>query len=223
MDLGCGPGNSTELVQRHFTNAVVYGMDSSPEMIEAARARLPDVRFEVADIATWHSIDAPFDIIFANAALQWVQQHEVVVPALLRQLASGGHLAVQIPDNLQEPAHQLMREVATDGPWASKLKSAPRAMDSRHSADWYYQTLRGHGARVDIWRTTYYHQLAGGAKAIVEWFKGTALRPFIQPLSEDERLEFLKRYETAISKAYAVGPDGTVLLPFPRLFFVAER
>jgi len=222
-DIGCGPGNSTELLHERFPNATIVGMDSSANMIEAARKRLPGVRFEIADIAAWRT-PGPFDLILANAALQWVPDHAAVLPALIAKLVPGGSLAVQIPDNLDEPAHRLMREIAEQGPWAEKLAAAPRVRDNnRHPADWYYRTLRNQVAKVDVWLTVYHHPLAGGAAGIVEWFKGTGLRPFLEPLDETERSDFLTRYEAAVASAYPAFPEGTVLLPFPRLFFVAMR
>jgi trans-aconitate 2-methyltransferase len=221
-DIGCGPGNSTELLQARFPDAVITGMDSSADMIEAARKRLPGIHFEIDDIIRWgHS--GPFDVILANAALQWIPGHESLLPKLVTRLAPGGSLAVQIPDNLEEPAHRIMREVAADGPWAVKLADASSARAARREADWYYSLLDGCGLGVDIWRTTYYHHLAGGASAITEWFKGTGLRPFLQPLDEDEARGYLARYEAAVAQAYPAMPDGSVLLPFPRLFFVATR
>lgn len=223
VDIGCGPGNSTELLRQRYPQARVEGMDSSPEMIAAARQRLPGVRFEVGDIAGWrHDGPAP-DVIFGNAVLQWVPDHAKVLPALVAQLAPGGHLAIQMPDNLQEPAHLLMRQVAQQGPWAGKVGDALKRRDETRGADWYFRVLREAGASVDIWRTTYYHQLAGGAGAVVEWFKGSALRPFLQVMDETEKATFLARYEEAVRPAYPIFEDGTVLLPFPRLFFVARR
>ena len=115
-----------------------------------------------------------------------------------------------------------MREIASDGPWAAKLKDAAGARAERHSAEWYFRLLRPFAPHVDIWRTTYFHPLAG-AHAVVEWLKGTGLRPFLDPLEESEREAFLARYEAAIAKAYPAEADGTVLLPFPRLFVVAAR
>lgn len=219
-DLGCGPGNSTELLQQRFPEASILGMDSSPDMVEAARKRLPGLQFEVADLATWGN-SGPFDLLLANAVLQWLPDHATLLPALLERLAPGGSLAVQVPDNLDEPAHRLMREIASEGPWAQKLVRASEARSSRHSASWYYQTLHKAGAAVNIWRTTYYHPLAGGARAVVEWFQGTGLRPFLAPLDAEERTAYLARYEAAVTEAYPALPDGMVILPFPRLFFVA--
>ncbi|CAO3431277.1 trans-aconitate 2-methyltransferase [Azospirillum doebereinerae] len=223
VDIGCGPGNSTALLRERFPGATVTGIDSSADMITAARKRLPDLRFDIADIAAWQGSDGPFDLILANASLQWVPDHAALLPALLDKLGPGGHLAVQMPDNLEEPAHRLMREVAADGPWAAKLADAHRAREDRHNAEWYYRALRDAGASADLWRTVYFHPLVGGAGAVVEWFKGTGLRPFLDPLDEAGRAAYLARYEAAVAQAYAALPDGTVLLPFPRLFFVATR
>jgi trans-aconitate 2-methyltransferase len=221
VDLGCGPGNSTEVLKQRFPNALVSGFDSSAEMVEAARLRLPDVSFEIEDIRNWDGKGGPFDVILANAVLQWVPDHAALLPALVAALAPRGSLAVQMPDNLEEPSHRLMRETAGQGPWASKLTEASEARLSGLEANWYYRVLRDLGATVNLWRTTYYHSLAGGPGAIIEWLKATGLRPFLQPLDEAERSAFLERYRTAIAKAYPAFPDGTVLLPFPRLFFVA--
>ena len=220
-DIGSGPGNSTDVLRERYPEARIIGLNSSPDMIVAARKRLPDIAFEVADIRRWRPKE-PLDVILANAVLQWIPDHETLFPALIAKLKPGGALAAQMPDNLDEPSHRLMGEVASDGPWAAKLKDAAAARTERHLADWYFRLLRAHAPHVDIWRTTYFHPLAG-ARAIVEWLKGTGLRPFLDPLDESERQAFLARYEGRITKAYPAEPDGTVLLPFPRLFVIAAR
>lgn len=223
VDLGCGPGNSTELLQAHVPDASVMGLDSSPDMIEAARTRLPSTRFRLGDIEGWHAEGTAPDLLFANASLQWVPDHAALLPRLVGQLAPAGWLAVQVPDNLDEPAHRLMREVALSGPWATKLAAASRARAARHAPDWYVRVLRSAGADVELWRTTYHHILTGGAEAIVQWFRSTGLRPFLQPLDEAEQAEFLARYGSALASATPEFDNGSVLLPFPRLFFVARR
>lgn len=222
VDIGCGPGNSTQLLLQRFPQAAITGIDSSPDMIAAARERLPEIRFDIDDISQWRGDGSPFDVILANAVLQWVPDHAALIAALLAKLAPGGTLAVQMPHTLEEPAPRLIREIAADGPWAKKLGQTVTTRVIRHGADWYYRLLRECGATVDIWQTTYLHQLAG-AGAVVEWFKGSGLRPFLGPLDATERAAFLARYEAAIAQAYPAFPDGTVLLPFPRLFFIATR
>jgi trans-aconitate 2-methyltransferase len=226
IDLGCGPGNSTQALQQRFPGAEVRGIDSSPDMICAARARLPRHRFDVEDIAQWAGVrrgddPAAWDVILANAVLQWLPDHAQVMPALTARLSSGGCLAVQMPDNLDEPAHRLMRETAARGPWAAKLAAAAASRSSLMTAEGYYRLLSAVGCKVDVWRTTYHHALAAGAPAIVEWFMGSGLRPFVAPLDAAERAEFLARYQSAVAEAYPAMADGSVLLPFPRLFFVA--
>ena len=130
-DIGCGPGNSTEVLRERYPTARLVGLNSSPDMIKAARKRLPDIAFEVADIREWRP-KAPLDVILANAVLQWIPDHETLFPALMAKLGPGGALAVQMPDNLDEPSHRLMGEVASDGPWAAKLKDAASARTERH-------------------------------------------------------------------------------------------
>lgn len=219
IDIGCGPANSTQVLLEAFPDARVTGIDNSPDMLAAARKRLPHVKFEQADITTWQD-PGPFDLILSNAVLQWVPGHEDLLPRLVAKLAPGGHLAVQMPDNLEEPAHNLMRQVSMTGPWAAKLRGAERTL--RHRPGWYYNLLAPHCRGVDLWRTTYYHVLAS-ADAIVEWFKGSALRPFLTPLDANEQAQFLAAYRDAIALAYPAQEDGKVLLPFPRLFIVASR
>jgi trans-aconitate 2-methyltransferase len=221
VDIGCGPGNSTEALASRFPGAAVIGVDSSPEMIDAARQRLPQFKFEVASIETW-AAPGPFGVILANAVLQWLPDHGALLPRLAGKLARGGSLAVQMPDNLDEPAHRLMRGVATEGRWADVLAGAAAARTPLPPPEWYYALLRPHCARVEVWRTTYCHPLPS-ADAVVEWFKGSGLRPFLAPLTQAEQADFLDRYRAAVAKAYPALPDGTVLLPFPRLFIVATR
>jgi trans-aconitate 2-methyltransferase len=224
MDLGCGPGNSTEVLAARFPDAVVRGLDSSSDMIEAARRRLPRVQFEIGGIEEW-SEPGPFDVILANAVLQWVPDHTELLPKLVAKLVSGGALAIQMPDNLDGPAHRLMREVAADGPWAQvqALASSSSARTPIAEVDGYYELLRALCAKVDIWRTTYHHPMRDGAAGIVEWFKGSGLRPFLEPLDPALRAAYLERYTAAVARAYPALSDGSVLMPFPRLFVTAIR
>ncbi|MCY1213032.1 Trans-aconitate 2-methyltransferase [compost metagenome] len=217
VDLGCGPGNSTEVLAARYPDAELTGMDNSDDMIQAARKRLPALRFELADIAAWNPPQS-YDVILANASLQWVPDHETLYPRLVGKLAPGGSLAVQTPDNLEEPAHRLARQVAGEAPWAAGIGGFTHP--PRHSAAWYYELLKPHCGRLDVWRTTYHHPLAGAA-AVVEWFKGTALRPYLDRLDAEGQAGFLARYQSLIEEAYPALADGTVLLPFPRLFIVA--
>ncbi|AZF07591.1 trans-aconitate 2-methyltransferase [Pseudomonas sp. R5-89-07] len=219
VDLGCGPGNSTQVLAERFPDAHITGMDSSDDMLRDARKRLPALSFELADIGAWNPTQR-FDVILANASLQWLPEHATLYPHLVKQLNPGGTLAVQTPDNLDEPAHRLAREVAAEGPWAAKIGAVKH--NERHSASYYYELLSQHCSTVDVWRTTYQHPLADHA-AVVEWFKASALRPFLAPLNEGEQAAFLQEYQARITQAYPALANGTVLLPFPRLFIIATR
>jgi trans-aconitate 2-methyltransferase len=222
VDIGCGPGNSTEVLLARFPHATITGLDSSADMLAASRKRLPNVRFDETDIEAW-SEPGPFDVILANAVLQWLPDHARVLPALVGKLSPGGSVAAQMPDNLDEPAHRLMREVAAHGPWSKKLADVGGKRAPRHNARWYYELLRPRCSSVDIWSTTYHHRLEGGASGVVEWFKGSGLRPFLDPLDDAERNAYVARYTRAVEQAYPPLSDGAVLLPFPRLFIVATR
>ncbi len=219
IDLGCGPGNSTQVLAARFPDAAITGLDSSDDMLASARERLPGVAFERGDIATWQPRTS-FDVILANASLQWLPDHATLFPRLLGTVATGGTLAIQIPDNEHEPAHTLLRKVAADGPWAGKLAGV-RTL-TRHSPAFYYALLAPHCLEVDVWRTTYHHPLAGH-DAVVEWFKGSGMRPYLDALDAVGRAQFVARYREAIEAGYPALPDGTVLLPFPRLFIVAVK
>lgn len=220
-DLGCGPGNSTELLAARYPDADIRGMDSSLEMVSSARKRLPDRQFEVASVENWKP-ERPQDVIFANAVLQWVPDHRGLLPRLAACLAPGGSLAIQMPDNLAEPTHSSMREAAGDLRWATKLETAHGERTTIEAAVEYYRILSPHCSRVDVWRTTYHHPL-NGLDGIVEWFKGTGLLPYLTPLDAGERAEYLSVYRGLLARHYPVLPDGKVILPFPRLFIVATR
>ncbi|KQZ81352.1 trans-aconitate methyltransferase [Mesorhizobium sp. Root157] len=219
VDIGCGPGNSTELLVERWPDATVSGFDTSPDMIEKARKRLPNVKFELVDAADWQP-DGPVDVIFANAVFQWLPEHPAVFQRLMGLLAPGGALAVQMPDNLDEASHRSMREAAAEMPFAAKMADAAR--EPLPPVSFYYDLLTPLADRVDIWHTYYNHPLAN-AEAIVEWLKSTGLKPFIDPLDESEKRAFLARYLEKIRQAYPPTGNGKVLLRFPRLFIVARR
>ena len=218
VDVGCGPGNSTALLAERFPGAEILGLDPDPGMIRAAQAALPGCAFQLVDVESWRP-DSPPDLIFANASLQWVPDHRALFPHLVGLLPAGGVLAVQMPDNLGEPSHVAMRRVAGDPRWAARLADAAAQRQPLLSPAGLHALLRPSCRRVDIWRTTYHLELAG-LDAIVEWFRGSALRPYLEPLDEAERPAFLDAYRREISPFYPES-GGRVLLPFPRSFFVA--
>jgi len=219
VDVGCGPGNSTELLASRYPEGEIIGIDNSPAMLEEARRRLPNVRFEFADAAAW-TPEARVDLVFANATYHWIAHHLEQLTRVLSALSAGATLAVQMPDNTEEPTHRLMSEVALARPWSARLIGAVR--DPLPSARAYYEALSPVATHLDIWRTTYFHVLPG-ASAIVEFVRATGLRRFLDPLREPERAEFLAIYTDRIAGAYPPLAGGNVLLAFPRFFLVAER
>lgn len=224
IDLGCGPGNSTEILGLRWPGTRLAGMDSSSAMIEAARRDHPGWRWSVGDIAGWpDETDARFNVVFSNAALQWVPDHGILYPRLFDRVAPGGALAVQVPANLDAPAHTLMRELAATDRWARLLPKDGVREWHVHDAGFYYDSLSGAAARIDLWHTDYLHVMDDAA-SIVEWYKGTGLRPFLDPLPTDgDRDAFLADYLALIRAAYPAQADGRVLFPFRRLFLVAYR
>ena len=220
-DLGCGPGNSTELIVSRFPGADVIGVDSDDDMLSAARKRLTDLRFVKGDLTNWEA-EKPADLLYANAVFQWVPDHLSVLSRSMDSLKPGGVLAVQMPDNLNEPTHLLMEDVAKSPDFAARFGKPSLRRAILPKPETYVERLGPKSTRIDVWHTIYYHQLAN-AEAIVEWVKGTGLRPYLQALPEDVRPDYLEAYFNAISQAYVPMADGSVLLKFPRLFMVAVK
>lgn len=221
IDLGCGPGNSTELLIERFGAAHISGVDADDDMIAAARERLPYTTFAKADLAQWEP-EAPHDLLFANAVFQWLPDHLAIFERLMGHLKPGGVLAVQMPDNLDEPSHQAMRETAAEGPWTARFEGHAMRRDALPSPAVYYDRLRPHASSVDIWHTIYNHPMADHG-AIVEWLKGSGLRPYLDRAGEEHRDGFLAAYRKRIEAAYPTLATGGVLFRFPRIFIVAVR
>lgn len=219
-DLGCGPGNSTELLAQSFPGVTIVGVDKSESMLHVARARVPGATFVKEDIDEW-SPPCGADVIFANATLHFLPDHRSAIKRLLASLAPGGRLAVQMPNNTHEPSHAAMRMVSADGPWASRLVPVAKSLPIVGQAVEYYNLLAPLCRDIDVWQTIYVHAL-DGPEDVVEWFEGSGLRPFLDLLTPEEAASFLDRYRERLAQAYPRQPDGKVLLRYPRLFFVVQ-
>jgi trans-aconitate 2-methyltransferase len=219
VDLGCGAGNVTAILKRRFPTADVIGVDGDAAMLGKARATAPDCRFTEANIAAWVPEAAP-DLIFSNAALHWLADHEHLLPRLVSLLARGGVLAVQIPAMHDSPFRRLQPIVAAEGPWAATLRGRVSARDILAPTE-YWDLLRPNTAQLELWETIYHHALQG-ADAVMEWAAGSSLRPFLDPLTPELRTAFRKAYAAALRPHYPRRPDGTTLLPFRRLFILAR-
>ncbi|RZI99357.1 MAG: methyltransferase domain-containing protein [Brevundimonas sp.] len=220
-DLGCGTGPHAILLKRRHPEAAVHGLDSSADMLAQARALDPDIDWRLGDIAAW-TPERPVDLILANASLQWLPDHSVLIPRLAQSLAPGGVLAIQMPMAWETLHHRTMREVAGQGAWASRLVER-ETLKALLSPDGYYDLLARTCGRVDVWSTTYLHALRGD-DPVLEWMKGTALRPYLTALTDAElRTAFLDALAARLRDAFPVRGDGVTLLPFPRLFLLARR
>jgi trans-aconitate 2-methyltransferase len=240
VDMGCGPGNLTATLAQRWPSAAVCGVDNSPQMIETARqlapaaslrsagspgsgsvmtSHAPGLSFMLDDIRHWEPQSLP-DVIVSNAVLQWVPDHRELLVRWAGQLADDGWLAFQVPGNFDQPSHVILREMATSARWRSLLRDVELNRQSADPAD-YAELLAGAGCQVDAWETTYVHILAG-SDPVLEWYKGTGLRPVLAVLDADQAADFLAEYGERIRVAYPPGPFGT-LLPFRRVFTVAHR
>ena len=221
VDLGCGPGNSTEVLAMRFPGAALTGLDSSPAMIETARKSAVPAQWILGDITGFAAeASEPADLIFSNAAYHWVPDHAGLLPQLMAHLTPGGVLAFQVPANPQAPAHVAARQLAASPPWQSRF-TGPVHEWAILSPEAYYDILAPLAARIDLWLTDYF-QVMPDVAAIAEWYKGSGLRPYLDALPDDAaRTGFLADYLTLLTRAVPVRPDGRVLFPFRRLFVIA--
>jgi trans-aconitate 2-methyltransferase len=230
IDLGCGAGNVTKCLRARWPDAKstrIIGVDSSPEMLARAKSAEPAAEWVQADIATWQP-EAPVDLIFSNAALQWLPDHGTLFPRLVSQINHGGVLAVQMPNQMAAPSHLAIAETVNAAPLRAETKTALLAQ--RHSGiaaqQDYYDWLAPLTHRIDQWETIYTHVLAGappGSSAVAEWTQSTALKPVLDALDPATRAWFWAEYCRRVNEAYPPRADGTTLFPFRRFFTVAVR
>jgi trans-aconitate 2-methyltransferase len=240
VDMGCGPGQLTAMLAERWPSATVCGVDNSPQMIEAARqlvpaqavrtaasagpgptltSHAPGLSFMLDDIRHWKPQHLP-DVIISNAVLQWVPDHRELIAGWVDQLADGGWLAFQVPGNFDQPSHAILRELAASNRWRPLLRDVELNRQTADPAD-YAELLARAGCEVDAWETTYLHILPG-ADPVLEWYKGTGLRPVLAVLDADQAADFLAEYGEQLRAAYPSASFGT-MLPFRRVFAVARR
>lgn len=225
VDLGCGPGSLTGHLHRRWPDAAVHGLDSSPEMIAAARAEpeAATVRFEVGDVRDWRP-STDVSVVVANAVLQWVPGHDALLARWADELPAGAALAFQVPGNFDSPSHVLIREVAALPAWRDRVAGKLRGTDAVLTPAGYAELLAGHGLTIDAWETTYLHELvqAGDDHPVLRWVEGTALRPVRSRLDDAEWARFRAELNPRLAAAYPVH-SGRVWFPFRRIFVVAHR
>ena len=221
VDLGCGTGDLTAALADHWPEARVTGVDLSEAMLTPARTRAEAGRLDFlqADLAIWRP-EATADLIVSNAAIQWVPDHDALLRHSASYLGSKGVLAVQMPANFESPSHALLKKLSLSKRWAGKLKKCLRH-DVVQPLERYVEIAWGLGLKVDAWETVYQHILPG-RDAVLEWMKGTGLRPVMAALKGAELEEFLAAYGEKLRAAYPETPAGT-RFPFRRFFFVARK
>jgi trans-aconitate 2-methyltransferase len=219
IDLGCGPGNSVQVLAERFPTARITGLDSSEKMIAKAREDFPQGEWLLGSIEGWHA-EEPYDLVFSNAALQWIPNHEALVRRLFAQVAEGGALAFQIPRHVDSPLRRAILEISRDAEWTERMDDARGAL-TMESPAYYYDALAETASSLDIWQTEYDHVM-DDAQAIVEWIKSTGLRPFLGALESDaEEHRFVAMVSERVRAEYPRRVDGKVIFPFNRLFVVA--
>ncbi len=221
VDLGCGPGNLTVTLRELWPEATIRGIDSSPQMIEAAQEYADDrLTFEIGDLLEWTAEPGSLDVIVTNAVLQWIPEQLDLLPGFVKALRPGGWLAIQIPGNGNAPSHSILRDLAANEPYAQYAKNASLRAEVP-GPDTYVDALSAQGCVVDAWETTYFHLLQGD-NAVLEWVKGTGARPVLQSLPDEMRQRFEDEYGARLADVYRQRDYGT-LLPFRRIFAVAQK
>jgi trans-aconitate 2-methyltransferase len=219
-DLGCGPGEMTRLLAERWPEAQIVGVDNSEEMLAKAAAHaIPGrLRFERGDLESWRATE-PLDLLISNAALHWAKDHERLLASWSSMLAPGGVLAVQMPYRFRTRSQRAIDAVVREPRWSERLAGVGLGEDSVKPLSWHVRCLQALGLEVNAWKTTYYHILSGD-DPVLEWLKGTGLRPLLARLNEQQTEDFLQELGGRLRAAYPK-KNGTTLLPFPRLFFVA--
>ncbi|MCA9195374.1 MAG: DinB family protein [Planctomycetaceae bacterium] len=221
VDLGCGPGNSTQVLRSRWPSAEVIGIDNSANMIAAAREAFPEQSWVLADISGW-APQRSFDLVYSNAALQWIPNHAALMVQLFEAVSAGGVLAFQIPSSMYATVRTLIHEISENPKWTDRM-DGPRRELTMESPSFYYDALCGVASKLDIWETEYSHVMES-ADAIVDWISSTGLRPFLAVLDADtEREQFVSEVRSRVQQSYEPRSDGQVLFRFRRTFVVAYR
>ena len=221
IDIGCGAGNSTQILRDKFPNAYILGIDSSENMIKKAKSEHSDIEFEIHDANTdLDKLPGDFDIVFSNACIQWLPDHNTLLKKMFSLLRKGGMMAVQIPMNYEEPVHKIIAQMRKDSYWN---RPTGRTIDTL-SQEEYYDILSDMSKDVSVWQTTYFHILHSH-EDILEWYRSTGLKPYLDELSANPELkaEFEKAFIENLKKQYPLQKDGNIIFRFPRFFFIAVK
>lgn len=225
VDIGCGPGNSTAVLKARYPDAEILGVDSSEEMIARANANFPDsgINFSVCDAGGGLSeLGNDFDLVFSNACIQWIPDHEKLIPSMLSLLKEGGALAVQTPVNADEAAYRIISDTLESARWKTHFDAVRDSNDNNLTVPAYYDLLSAHAAGVSLWQTRYFH-IMPSHRSILDWAESTRLRPYLDALDDSKKSELRAELLEAIKDAYSPQKDGSILFGFLRLFFIAVK
>lgn len=220
LDVGCGPGNVTNLLSERWPKASVTGIDTSAEMIAKARQDFPKITWLIRDAAGDLSDLTRFDLVFSNAALQWLPNHDLLLPNIFNLMGKGGVLAVQVPNNSDAPVPAALREVSRKERWRRYF--TPPIQHYYDSAETYYRQITALTGKLKLWETIYYHVM-DSFEDIREWYRGTHMRFYLGRLPENLQNDFENELDGLIEQHYRPQPDGKILFPFRRLFFIAVK
>ncbi len=221
LDIGCGPGNSTAVLRERFPKAKIIGIDNAPDMIAKAKEASPDMTFLCIGADEYIcTTNKKYDVVFSNACMQWLPDHKALLPKWMGLVKDGGVLAVQMPNNYDEPIHQIIEALTTSEKWRPHF----RVMREKNmlSVAEYYDSLAENAVHVNLWETAYYHTLSS-YQDLLEWYRGTGLRPYLEQLCDDAKTDFENDFLAAVKEAYPMQADSTILFRFPRLFFIAVK
>ena len=222
IDIGCGPGNSTNVLRMRWSEAEIIGMDSSEPMIEQAKKNYDNINWICVDASQNLSELGLFDIVFSNAAIQWISDQHLIIPNLFHILNKGGLLAVQVPCTKNMSIHTELKKLVSTVKWEKHFNSLSSTY-SIHTADFYYDILSSLSQQIDLWETDYYH-IMNCHQDIVKWYSGSGLRPYLDCLTnENVKAEFISDYESVLKNSYPLQKDNKVLFPFTRIFFTAHK
>jgi trans-aconitate 2-methyltransferase len=221
LDLGCGPGNSTAVLAAIFPGASIVGLDSSPEMIDSAQKSGVEAEWVLRDAASYRPVGL-FDLVFSNAALQWIPDQDSLLSRMYGWLKPAGVLAIQVPGNGESPLHRALRRTAADSAWGTRFEGLDDLI-RYEEPPFYFEALAPTGAQAEVWESTYWHVLAN-RQALIDWYSGTGMRPWLERAADEaERQAFKDAVLEAAAPGYPLRADGSLFFPFRRIFVTAVR
>lgn len=221
IDIGCGPGNSSSVLNKRYPSAKVLGVDNSLDMLNRAKKEHPDIDFKLLDASDdeW-KLDAKFDIVFSNACIHWIPEHKKLLSKMMNILNEGGIMAIQVPMNYDEPIHKILNEISRSEKWNDKF--GRQRIFHTLTVEEYYDILSEISSDFEIWVTTYCHRMKS-LDDIIEWYKSTGLKPYLDVLNDEEKDIIISEVIDELKKYYTVQKNGEIIFRFPRLFFTAKK